>query len=148
MTLPPTKTAQASLEHLYRIFTAAEEPGSTLARVDEAISDNLMGFLHENIVASKRNLSDLESDFSNPHIPEEPMFVSDHAEFLLDKLVAESVHTASPGFVGHMTSAFPYFMLPLSKIMIALNQNVVKTETSKAFTPMERQVIAMLHHLV
>jgi len=148
MTVQPIKTAQASLEHLYRIFTAAEEPGSTLARVDDAISENLMGFLHENIVASNRNLSDLESDFHDPHIPEEPMFVSDHAEFLLDKLVAESVHTASPGFVGHMTSAFPYFMLPLSKIMIALNQNVVKTETSKAFTPLERQVIAMLHNLV
>jgi glutamate decarboxylase len=148
MTISPTKTAQASLEHLYRIFTAAEEPGSTLALVDDAISENLMGFLHENIVASNRNLSDLESDFNDPHIPEEPMFVSEHAEFLLDKLVAESVHTASPAFVGHMTSAFPYFMLPLSKIMIALNQNVVKTETSKAFTPLERQVIAMLHHLV
>jgi len=47
-----------------------------------------------------------------------------------------------------MTSALPYFMLPLSKIMIALNQNLVKTETSKAFTPLERQVLGMLHHLV
>ncbi|MEP1584890.1 MAG: pyridoxal-dependent aspartate 1-decarboxylase PanP, partial [Marinobacter sp.] len=42
----------------------------------------------------------------------------------------------------------PYFMLPLSKIMIALNQNLVKTETSKAFTPMERQVLGMIHRLV
>jgi glutamate decarboxylase len=32
--------------------------------------------------------------------------------------------------------------------MTALNQNLVKVETSKAFTPMERQVLAMLHHLV
>src|SRR5690554_7821697 len=47
-----------------------------------------------------------------------------------------------------MTSALPYFMLPLSKIMIALNQNLVKTETSKAFTPMERQVLGMIHRLV
>jgi glutamate decarboxylase len=39
-------------------------------------------------------------------------------------------------------------MLPLSKIMVALNQNLVKTETSKAFTPLERQVIGMLHRLV
>ena len=47
-----------------------------------------------------------------------------------------------------MTSAIPHFMLPLSKIMIALNQNLVKTETSKAFTPMERQVLGMLHRLI
>jgi glutamate decarboxylase len=39
-------------------------------------------------------------------------------------------------------------MLPLAQIMIALNQNVVKTETSKAFTPLERQVLGMLHRLV
>ena len=47
-----------------------------------------------------------------------------------------------------MTSALPYFMLPLSKMMIALNQNLVKIETSKAFTPLERQVIGMVHHLI
>jgi glutamate decarboxylase len=47
-----------------------------------------------------------------------------------------------------MTSALPYFMLPLARLMTALNQNVVKVETSKAFTPMERQALAMLHHLV
>lgn len=29
--------------------------------------------------------------------------------------------------------------MPLAQIMIALNQNVVKTETSKAFTPLERR---------
>ena len=39
-------------------------------------------------------------------------------------------------------------MLPLSRIMTALNQNTVKVETSKAFTPLERQVLAMLHRLV
>ncbi len=81
-------------------------------------------------------------------MPEKPIFVSEQAQFLLDKLVANSVHTASPSFIGHMTSALPYFMLPLSKIMIALNQNLVKTETSKAFTPLERQVLGMIHRLV
>jgi glutamate decarboxylase len=39
-------------------------------------------------------------------------------------------------------------MLPLSRILIALNQNLVKVETSKAFTPLERQVLAMLHRLI
>ena len=58
------------------------------------------------------------------------------------------MHTAAPSFIGHMTSAIPHFMLSLAKIMIALNQNLVKIETSKAFTPLERQVIGMLHRLV
>ncbi len=79
-------------------------------------------------------------------MPEDPVFLAEETEFLMREVVAQSVHTASPSFVGHMTSALPYFMLPLSKVMIALNQNQVKIETSKAFTPLERQVIAMLHH--
>jgi glutamate decarboxylase len=74
--------------------------------------------------------------------------VSEQVDFLLNKVVAQSVHTASPSFIGHMTSALPYFMFPLAKIMVTLNQNVVKIETSKAFTPLERQVVGMLHRLV
>ena len=78
-------------------------------------------------------------------IPDEPMFVQEQAEFIMNKVVSRSVHTASPTFIGHMTSAMPYFMMTLAKIMYGLNQNLVKIETSKAFTPMERQVIGMLH---
>ena len=142
------KSAQASLEAMYRVFTVPEAPESTLSRIDQNISRNLAGFLQEHIVAVERDLSDVEKNFSESSVPEKPIFVSEQAQFLLDKLVANSVHTASPSFIGHMTSALPYFMLPLSKIMIALNQNLVKTETSKAFTPLERQVLGMIHRLV
>ena len=142
------KYAQASVEAMYRVFTVPEAPESTLSRIDQDISRNLAGFLQEHIVAVERDLSDVEKYFSDYAIPEKPIFVSEQAQFLLDNLVANSVHTASPSFIGHMTSALPYFMLPLSKIMIALNQNLVKTETSKAFTPMERQVLGMIHRLV
>ncbi|MGB4246496.1 MAG: putative pyridoxal-dependent aspartate 1-decarboxylase [Pseudohongiellaceae bacterium] len=142
------KLAHASLESLYRIFTVPEAPDSTLGRIDQSISQNLAGFLQDHIVASERDLALIEKDFSNPFIPEDPAFVSDQIDFLLDKLVAQSVHIASPSFVGHMASALPYFMLPLSRIMTALNQNLVKVETSKAFTPLERQVIGMIHNLI
>ena len=123
------ETAQASLENLYRIFTVPEAPDSTLGQIDQAISDNLMGFLQEHIVAVERDLVEIERDFSQSRIPEEPTFVSNYTEFLKEKVVSQSVHTASPGFIGHMTSALPYFMLPLSRILTALNQNLVKVET-------------------
>ncbi|MFD2231627.1 pyridoxal-dependent aspartate 1-decarboxylase PanP [Alkalimarinus sediminis] len=142
------KLAFASIKSMYRVFTVPEAPDSTLSQIDKNISRNLAGFLQDHIVAVEKDLSEVEKDFSDPKIPDKPIFVSEQTQFLLDKLVAQSVHTASPSFVGHMTSALPYFMLPLSKIMIALNQNLVKTETSKAFTPMERQVMGMLHSLV
>jgi putative pyridoxal-dependent aspartate 1-decarboxylase len=146
--MPTTKKmATASVEAMLRIFTIPEAQDSTLGQIEQRISQNLDGFLTDHIVTVERPLREIEKDFSQCEIPEQPTYVSDHAQELMDKLVAHSVHTASPGFVGHMTSALPYFLLPLSKLMVGLNQNLVKIETSKAFTPLERQVLGMMHHL-
>ncbi|MCG8672651.1 MAG: putative pyridoxal-dependent aspartate 1-decarboxylase [Pseudomonadales bacterium] len=140
--------AEASMEAMYRIFTVPEAPDSTLGKVDQMISQNLGRFLQDHIVAVEKDLKILEKDFADSQVPEKPIFVSQQADFLLDKVVSQSVHTSSPSFIGHMTSALPYFMLPLSRIMMALNQNLVKIETSKAFTPLERQTLGMMHRLI
>ncbi len=142
------KSAQVNFDSLLKIFTVPEGPDSTLTKIDEELSRNLNHFLRKHIVAEEKPLKEIEKDFSNAHIPEQPQFVSDHTQYLLDTLVSHSVHTASPSFIGHMTSALPYFLMPLSKIMIALNQNLGKIETSKAFTPLERQVLGMIHRLI
>ena len=140
--------ATASLENLYRIFTVPEAPDSKLGEIDKEISDNLMGFLTDRIVTREKSLGAIEADFSVAQVPEVPQFVSDYTDFVMEKLVAHSVHTSAPGFIGHMATPLPYFMLPLSRIMVALNQNLVKIETSKAFTPLERQVLGMVHSIV
>ncbi len=142
------KTVDVSFENLLRIFTVPEGPDSTLTKIEAELSRNLNQFLREHIVAEEKPLKEIEKDFCDPVIPEQPSFVSDHTQHLLDTLVSHSVHTSAPSFIGHMTSALPYFLMPLSKIMIALNQNLVKIETSKAFTPLERQVLGMLHRLI
>ncbi|MCC5880261.1 MAG: putative pyridoxal-dependent aspartate 1-decarboxylase [Idiomarina sp.] len=142
------QSADASLDALHRIFTIPEAPDSTLGKIERHLSENLAGFLNAHIVAKEKPLHEIEEDFAESAIPEQPTFVSDHTDELLSKLVAHSVHTASPKFIGHMTSALPYFLLPLAKLMVGLNQNLVKIETSKAFTPLERQVLGMMHHLV
>ncbi len=144
----PKRQATASEEAIWRIFTVPEAPDSTLTIIEQNISQNLAGFLRESIVAVEKPLWQIERDFQAYQIPAEPSFVSDYAQEMMDKLVAHSVHTAAPSFIGHMTSALPYFVLPLSKMMVGLNQNLVKIETSKAFTPLERQVLGMMHHLV
>lgn len=141
------RLAEATEESLFRIFTIPEQEDSTLAKIEKEVSQNLDGFLRDNIVAVEKPLSAIEQDFLDSKLPEEPQFVSDLADELLKKLVAQSVHTSSPSFIGHMTSALPYFLLPLSKLMVGLNQNLVKIETSKAFTPLERQVIGMMHRI-
>ncbi|GAA0551735.1 putative pyridoxal-dependent aspartate 1-decarboxylase [Rheinheimera aquimaris] len=148
MTESSKRQAIASEEALWRIFTVPEAPDSTLSIIEQNLSQNLAGFLRESIVAVEKPLWQIERDFQAHQIPQMPNFVSDYAESLMQKLVAHSVHTAAPSFIGHMTSALPYFVLSLSKMMVGLNQNLVKIETSKAFTPMERQVLGMMHHLV
>lgn len=140
--------AEVNQHTLDRIFTVPESNGATLAKIEKAISTNLDGFLREHIVAEEKPMPDIEADFSMVKIADQPLYVSDYIEYILKHLVAQSVHTASPSFIGHMTTALPYFMLSMTKIITALNQNLVKVETSKAFTPMERQVIGMLHRLV
>jgi len=55
---------------------------------------------------------------------------------------------ASPYFVGHMTSAIPFFMVHLKTIVAALNQNLVKIETSKVVSVVEKQVLAKIHRLI
>ncbi len=140
--------AEVSLEHLFRVFTKPEHDDSTLAKIERHLSDNVSDFLSQHVVAKKTSLEEIEKDFSSAHVPDSPEFVSSHAEALLDKLVAHSVNTYAPTFIGHMTSALPYFHLPLSKLMVGLNQNLVKIETSKAFTPLERQTLGMMHNLI
>lgn len=71
-----------------------------------------------------------------------------YLEHLIEGFVRHSTNTSSPNFIGHMTSALPSFFRPLSRLLVALNQNVVKVETSKSFTVLERETLAYMHHLV
>jgi glutamate decarboxylase len=140
--------AKVSLEHLYKVFTMPEGKDSKLAQIEQHLSDNLSDFLSQHVVTKVNSLAQIEKNFAEYAVPETPEFISKHAEDLLEKLVANSVNTYSPSFIGHMTSALPYFHLTLAKLLVGLNQNLVKIETSKAFTPLERQMLGMMHELV
>jgi putative pyridoxal-dependent aspartate 1-decarboxylase len=142
------KSAVASWDYVKKIFTVPEGEHSTLARLETEISNNIDGYLRQQLVAGDLIPEEIERLFRETSIPENPCFVAEQTHFLLEHVVRQSVHVSSPSFIGHMTSAMPYFMLPLAKIMFALNQNLVKIETSKAFTPLERQVLGMLHRLI
>jgi glutamate decarboxylase len=140
--------AEVSLDHLFRVFTKPEHTDSTLAKIERHLSDNISDFLSQHVVTKKTSLEEIEQDFFSAAVPDSPEFVSEHAEALLNKLVAHSVNTYAPTFIGHMTSALPYFHLSLAKLLVGLNQNLVKIETSKAFTPLERQTLGMMHNLI
>ena len=60
-------------------------------------------------------------------------------------VIEPSTHVSAPNMIGHMTTAIPYFHRPLARLLTALNQNVVKLETSASMTYLERETIAMMH---
>ena len=123
------------------------EKDFSLLQLEQQISDNISLFLKKHSLSGEKFPKELETLFKNSTIPTKPKSVSSQTKFILDKVVPQSINVSSSSFVGHMSTVLPYFMLPLAKIMIALNQNLVKIETSKAFTPLERETIAKLHRL-
>ena len=60
---PKTEIAEVNQESLYRIFTIPEAPDSTLGKIEKHLSENLMGFLGEHIVAREKPLQEIERDF-------------------------------------------------------------------------------------
>lgn len=89
-----------------------------------------------------------QANFHQAQIPDQPQSLAEYLAFLHQEVVSRSVRLGEPRFIGHMTSALPDFLAPLSRVVNTLNQNVVKLETSGAFTAFERQALALLHRLV
>jgi len=114
--------------------------------------ENRITRMIEEVYASSRISSNIQVEeiagYADDNcIPDNPIEAGDYFDEYIEEIIQHSINVSSPNFIGHMTSALPYFVRPLSRILVALNQNVVKLETSKFFTLQERQVIAMLHNL-
>ena len=86
--------------------------------------------------------------FCDTDIPSGGVDLGAYLAFLEREVVDHASRVASPRFIGHMTSALPYFVQPLARLVAALNQNVVKLETAASLTPYERQALAIMHRLV
>lgn len=86
--------------------------------------------------------------FERSDIPEHPTDTTAYFRTLMTDVVEDSIHTSSPQMIGHMTSALPNYSTSLAKLMVAMNQNVVKIETAKTVTFLERQALGMLHRLI
>jgi glutamate decarboxylase len=116
--------------------------------IDELIDDISDNFLGADTASSDIDLDSLATKFCDSRVPSHPANLDKYLEYLSDNVIAHSIHTASPKFIGHMTSALPYFVQPLAKLMTAMNQNSVKIETAKSLSFYERQALAMLHRQI
>ncbi|NJK58779.1 MAG: AMP-binding protein, partial [Pleurocapsa sp. SU_5_0] len=90
----------------------------------------------------------LATKFQRSELPLYPVTVDNYYAQFSQEVLPYTINTASPTYIGHMTSALPDFLHDMSKMISRLNQNLVKIETSKSLIFLEREAIAMLHRLV
>ncbi len=142
----------ADWQALMRTFIRPENDAAkaTLVKYMEQILFGLQGFLKKHVgITEEISLMKLSSGFTNTLISETPeKKLADVISGIVEDVAPYAVNVASPYFVGHMTSAIPFFMVHLKTIIAALNQNVVKLETSKVFSVVEKQVLAKIHRLI
>ncbi|MGA9769790.1 MAG: putative pyridoxal-dependent aspartate 1-decarboxylase [Blastocatellia bacterium] len=133
---------------LNQIFGNSDEAIACEQEFEARVSSIVNDFLLEKGTNSEVEFQSLQAGFKQSRLPLDPASAESYLEYLASNVISHSTRTSSPRFIGHMTSALPYFVRPLAKLMTAMNQNVVKTETSKAFTPYEREALAMVHRLI
>ncbi|HEU0302837.1 MAG TPA: aminotransferase class V-fold PLP-dependent enzyme [Longimicrobium sp.] len=136
---------EAYVRHLFSPGDAAMEDEYEMdARVGRLARE----LLRDPTTTSRGGLEGMDQAFGDTRVPQLPREAGDYLDYLEHEVVPDIMRVSSPRFIGHMTSALPYFVRPLMRLMTAMNQNVVKTETSKALTFYERQALARLHRLI
>ena len=154
--MPKIKNSPPSLvadwDTLHRVFIRPEDENSrkTLVKYMEQILFGLHDFLNRHVgVTEEISLIKLAEEYTDTRINKNPQKkLADVIKDIIDEIAPRAVNVTSPYFVGHMTSAIPFFMVHLKAITAALNQNVIKLETSKVLSILEKQILAKIHRLI
>ncbi len=137
---------------LHRVFLRPEDETcrQTLVKYMEQILFGLHDFLNKHVgVTEEISLIKLAEEYTDTTINQNPQKkLADVIKDIIDEIAPRAVNVASPYFIGHMTSAIPFFMVHLKAITAALNQNVIKLETSKVLSILEKQILAKIHRMV
>ena len=143
-----TKKIKSNLEYLKKLFIMPESPDKFVEFGHELLELIHDFFQEKGGIHSSATLPELSRIFDQISIPGSPMLIKDVLSEIKTKIIDHSVKVGNPFYIGHMTSAIPYFMILLEMIIAALNQNQVKIETAKASSFVERELVAWVHNLV
>ncbi len=147
-TLKKSGLVKADVEQLRKLFIMPDSPDKFVEFGTELLVIIHNFFKERGGIHSSISMPDLAKIFSDINIPKKPHYLKDVLAEVKTKIVNHSVKVGNPYYIGHMTSAVPYFMILLEMIIAALNQNQVKIESAKASTLVEREFIAWMHRLV
>jgi glutamate decarboxylase len=143
-----TKAVKTSLDFLKKLFIMPDSPDKFIEFGNELLPLIHEFFQEKGGIHSSATLPDLSDIFNETNIPDSPLLIKDVLSEIKSKIIRHSVKVGSPYYIGHMTSAIPYFMILIEMIIAALNQNQVKIETARASSFVERELVAWLHNLI
>lgn len=135
-------------EHLRKLFVFPDSQDKFLDFGHEILDGLYKRFKEEGALHSSIYMEDLEDLFNDIDIPKSPKLLKTIFPEIQEKIFNHSVKVYSPYYIGHMTSAVPYFTILLELIIASLNQNQVKIETAKASSYVERELISWIHRLI
>ncbi|MFZ7111465.1 MAG: aminotransferase class V-fold PLP-dependent enzyme [Desulfatiglandales bacterium] len=142
------KEVKSNLDYLRKLFIMPDKPDKFTEFGHELLEMIHDFFAEKGGIHSSIGLPKLSEIFDQTTVPHDPNLIKDVLAEIKRKVTAHSVKVANPYYIGHMTSAIPYFMILLEMIIAALNQNQVKIETAKASSFVERELVAWFHRLV
>lgn len=138
----------SNIEYLKKLFIMPDSPDKFVEFGHELLELIHDFFQEKGGIHSSATLPELSEIFDQITIPEGPLLIKDVLSEIKTKIIDHSVKVGNPFYIGHMTSAIPYFMILLEMIIAALNQNQVKIETAKASSFVERELVSWLHSLI
>lgn len=143
-----SKKIKTNLAYLKKLFIMPDSPDKFVEFGHELLELIHDFFQEKGGIHSSVTLPQLSGIFNQTSIPDSPLLIKDVLSEIKSKVIDHSVKVGNPYYIGHMTSAIPYFMVLLEMIIAALNQNQVKIETAKASSFVERELVAWLHNLI
>ncbi|XDZ52765.1 aminotransferase class V-fold PLP-dependent enzyme [Neisseriaceae bacterium CLB008] len=118
------------------------QPNDALSK---RINQGITRFFNDTDDQAPFNKDSLIKKYSLFEIPLEGQTFDDYLDYLEHQIIPDSAHLASPRFLGHMTSPLPRFIPEIGRLIQSLNQNMVKMETSRGLTMLERQTLGLIH---
>jgi glutamate decarboxylase len=145
---PVGRTIESTPEYMKKLFIM---PDSSDRFVEFGV--HLLDLIHDFFkerggIHSSISMEDLAKIFNTIEMPDHPHLIKDVIDEIKRNVVKHSVKVANPYYIGHMTSAVPYFMILLEMIAVSLNQNQVKIESAKASSFVEREFLCWIHKLI
>lgn len=120
----------------------------SLADLSQCIDQCIKEFVEQKDDANFFNKTELSGIFSNLIIPEKPINIESYICKVRNTIIPVCSHLANPMYLGHMSSPMPSFIPEIGRLIQTLNQNMVKMETSRGLTLLERQLLKLIHQEV